>query len=569
MISAEQNDFITRVGPGAPAGKLLRRYWQPVALADELAGPRPVKPVKLMGQDLVLFRDESGRSACSTATARTAAPTSPSAGTKAIRAAPSTAGSSTPRATAWRRRPSPPAASCAIASSSAAIRCREERHPVRLVRRGRGPALPCLRLLRRAGHAHLRLQGPVECNWLQALRGRHRPGAPSFLHRFLNDASLDAVGDNAAGRSSAAPAVASRRRALADDADHARVPPARDLLRAQADWGLQLTALRPMTDELTHVRVTNAIFPHTFVIPLSETLTITQMHVPVDDTHTYWYSVFTSFGGPVDKRAMRNQRLQFISLPDYVPKSGRHNNWGFNADEQRTDHLPRHGRGGHQRPRPVGRGEHGPIQDRTREHLGTSDKVIMANRRMLLKAIEAVLAGGWPRTPRTRPCSRCSAPTAASPSRACRAAPTSPSWPTPPPSRCCRGRRAPAGCCATPTWPTASPAPSPRARSCSARCASSTTWGWTSSPGSRWSSTSSSCDDARMGLADSGQPGEPPRVSLLSHGHQYLTELRYDRVDTLMELLRSQLIALGLPLRSLEIEFGPSQFELTSAPPPA
>src|SRR6476661_1769550 len=61
MISAEQNVFLTRVGPGAPAGTLLRRYWQPVALADELAGPRPVKPVKLMGQDFVLFRDENGR----------------------------------------------------------------------------------------------------------------------------------------------------------------------------------------------------------------------------------------------------------------------------------------------------------------------------------------------------------------------------------------------------------------------------------------------------------------------------------------------------------------------------
>jgi glutamine synthetase len=73
-------------------------------------------------------------------------------------------------------------------------------------------------------------------------------------------------------------------------------------------------------------------------------------------------------------------------------------------------------------------------------------------------------------------------------------------------------------------------------------------------------------DDARMGLAHSGQPGEPPSVSLLSHGHQYLTELRYDRVDSLMELLRSNLIALGLPLRSLEIEFGPSQFELTFGP---
>jgi phthalate 4,5-dioxygenase oxygenase subunit len=49
-------------------------------------------------------------------------------------------------------------------------------------------------------------------------------------------------------------------------------------------YGLQLTALRPINDKLTHVRVTNAIFPSTFVIPLSETMTITQMHVPVDDT---------------------------------------------------------------------------------------------------------------------------------------------------------------------------------------------------------------------------------------------------------------------------------------------
>lgn len=73
-------------------------------------------------------------------------------------------------------------------------------------------------------------------------------------------------------------------------------------------------------------------------------------------------------------------------------------------------------------------------------------------------------------------------------------------------------------------------------------------------------------DETPMALADSGQPGEPPRVSLLSHGHQYLTELRYDRADHLMELLRTQLQALGLPLRSLEIEYGPSQFELTFGP---
>lgn len=73
-------------------------------------------------------------------------------------------------------------------------------------------------------------------------------------------------------------------------------------------------------------------------------------------------------------------------------------------------------------------------------------------------------------------------------------------------------------------------------------------------------------DNPNLALSDSGQPGTPPSVSLLSHGHQYLTELRYDRADALMELLRTQLQALGLPLRSLEIEFGPSQFELTFGP---
>src|SRR3954463_6483158 len=62
MLSQEQNDLITRVGPGTAAGGLLRRYWQPVALVDELAGTnRPIKPVKVMGESLVLFRDDKGR----------------------------------------------------------------------------------------------------------------------------------------------------------------------------------------------------------------------------------------------------------------------------------------------------------------------------------------------------------------------------------------------------------------------------------------------------------------------------------------------------------------------------
>ena len=66
--------------------------------------------------------------------------------------------------------------------------------------------------------------------------------------------------------------------------------------------------------------------------------------------------------------------------------------------------------------------------------------------------------------------------------------------------------------------------------------------------------------------SDAGQPGTPPAVELLTTGYQYLTEQRYDLIDPVVQLLREGLAALGLPLRSFEVEFGPSQFEFTLAP---
>ena len=69
--------------------------------------------------------------------------------------------------------------------------------------------------------------------------------------------------------------------------------------------------------------------------------------------------------------------------------------------------------------------------------------------------------------------------------------------------------------------------------------------------------------DPKLRPEHAGQPGEPPEVELLTHGYQYLTELRYDRIDDVTQLLRRDLAALGLPLRSIEVEFGPSQVEFT------
>src|SRR4051794_11353841 len=61
MMSQEANDLITRTGAKDPCGRLMRSYWQPAALVDELQGERPVRPVKMLGENLVLFRDEQGR----------------------------------------------------------------------------------------------------------------------------------------------------------------------------------------------------------------------------------------------------------------------------------------------------------------------------------------------------------------------------------------------------------------------------------------------------------------------------------------------------------------------------
>jgi phenylpropionate dioxygenase-like ring-hydroxylating dioxygenase large terminal subunit len=402
-MKSEQNELITRIGPGTPCGDLQRRYWQPVALVDEFDARldprmegRPLKAVRVLGQDLVLFRDRDGRWGLIDRDC-------PHRGADLSFARHEGDGVRCPFH-GWKfdatgrclETPAEPA------GSKLCERVRQRSYPVLeksgilfgwFGEEGAAPPFPAFDCFVAPSTHTFAFKGLWQCNWLQAFEVGIDPAHPSFLHRFLADEALDAIGDNPAGKQF--------RSASAGDFGGERWPMTRimrefhqpDISFEAKPWGMQLTALRPMTEELTHVRVTHAIFPHTFVIPLSETLTITQMQVPVDDTRTYWYSVFTSFAGPVDKEAMREQRLQFISLPDYVPKSGAHNRWGYDAKEQMTRTY-------------LGMGEEdinvhdqwavesmGRIQDRTREHLGMSDKVIMANRRMLLKAIEDVQAG--------------------------------------------------------------------------------------------------------------------------------------------------------------------------------
>jgi glutamine synthetase len=73
-------------------------------------------------------------------------------------------------------------------------------------------------------------------------------------------------------------------------------------------------------------------------------------------------------------------------------------------------------------------------------------------------------------------------------------------------------------------------------------------------------------DNPRLAPADATWPPQAPEVSLLTQGYQYLTESRFDMMDAAIEILRRGVEALCLPLRSVEIELGPSQVEFTFRP---
>ena len=160
----------------------------------------------------------------------------------------------------------------------------------------------------------------------------------------------------------------------------------------ETGFGLRITALRHMENGQTHVRITNQIFPAAVTIPMSSEMNITQWHVPVDDHRCYWYAMFTSFTVPVEQSVMRAQRLAEHSLPLYAPKRNAGNDYGFDQAEQDTltytgmgPDINVHDQWACESP--------GTIRDRTKEHLGSTDKAITAHRRMLMAAIKKLQNG--------------------------------------------------------------------------------------------------------------------------------------------------------------------------------
>lgn len=391
---AEENDKMVRTGPGTPAGNLHRRYWQPVALAEELVASRPVVPVRLLGEDMVLFRNEDG-----------------TLGLVERRCAHRGADLSLGRLEdgglrcyfhGWlfgtdgqcREAPAEPE------GSALASRVRLRSYPVRELNGivwgylgpGEPPAFPALDCFLAPEEFTFAFKGFLDCNWLQALEVGIDPVHASYLHRFEAD---DDPGD-AYGKQF-------RNASLGTDLPMTKIlrEYARpEILNARTEYGQRIVALRRLDGEgrdgtATHVRITHQVFPHGITIPLSATMAITQWHVPVDDSSCYWYAMFTSLDNPVDRETMRAQRLEGITLPDYKPLRNRTNNYLFDPEEQKTTTYTGLGHDINVHDQMAVEGQ-GYIHDRTREHLSRSDKAIVTYRRMLLAAIDAVATGQSP-----------------------------------------------------------------------------------------------------------------------------------------------------------------------------
>ena len=389
MLTAEQNELVTRTGPGTPDGALLRGYWQLAALTEELDPARPAKAVRLMGEELVLFRDDQGRYGligkhCPHRGADLCFGRLEDGGLRCA-------------FHGWLfdvngkclEQPAEPRGSNFHKKIKHLSYPCQERNGIIFAYMGPGapPPMPAFDCFAAPDSHTFAFKGLTECNWLQALEVGIDPTHASFLHRFFEDPDpTQEYGQNFKAPMSDASLPLTLLM---------RENPCPDIEIEETEFGLRIYALRTMDDARMHIRITNQWFPDAIVIPLSNDMNFTQWHVPIDDTNCWWYAIFSAFQEPVDKETMRAQRLELYTLPDYRPRRNKRNDYGYDADEQRTltftgmgEDINVHDTWAVESP--------GPIHDRTKEHLGVADKAIIAYRRMLLDAIDAVAKGGEP-----------------------------------------------------------------------------------------------------------------------------------------------------------------------------
>ncbi len=389
MLTKEENDLLTQTGPGTPCGELLRRYWQPAALSGELPPGGPPKPLKLLGEDLVLFRDEQG-----------------GAGLVEIHCPHRGADLSYGRLEDGGLRClyhgwlfdihgnclDMPGESRAEQHGRsvrlAAYPCKEAAGVIfAYLGPGEPPLLPAYEILTVPEEHRFVSKVFSECNYLQANEGNIDPVHLSFLHRML-DENLVRAGRPV--RYTKVPgSEASPDRLMGTDLT--------PLLEVEVkDFGLRIYTLRQLGSDRAYLRVSNFVMPNLSAVP-GETQGagyLVNWHVPIDDMRHWKYMVVFSREAPLDKKKF-GERYNAEITPGYRPLRNKANRYLQDREEMKSktyiglgSFFPAHDL--------YATESQGAIQDRTQEHLVSSDKAILAARKLLLKAIQDMQQGREP-----------------------------------------------------------------------------------------------------------------------------------------------------------------------------
>ncbi|AEA26088.1 Phthalate 4,5-dioxygenase [Pseudonocardia dioxanivorans CB1190] len=407
MLSAEDNEILTRVGPGTPMGELLRRYWMPAALSEELpsAGGDPVR-VRLLGEDLVAFRDLNGRIGLIQENCPHRGASLWFGRNEGSSAAPSAAadGACGLRCPyhGWQfdvdgrciDMPSEPA------SSSFKERVQARAYPVHesggVVWAYLGPR-ETMTPFRDFGTDSLAPEHVMAgktfspCNWVQAMEGNLDTSHISWLHQYDAISELPDDGTDKPGYNSVETSWRIWR--------HDRAP----RLEVHDDWyGYRYAGIRTSPNGHTHVRITGFCVPNVTTVAAIPYRGRLSMFVPVDDENCLRYNLVAQKIGDMHGYGSGGNLFDVRNFP-YAPQTRQgirprqwtaENDYLIDREAQRTQNFT--GISDFNSQDLMATESMGPIYDRSQEHLGTSDRAVIRMRRILIGAAKALAENGTP-----------------------------------------------------------------------------------------------------------------------------------------------------------------------------
>ncbi len=371
MLSEEENDLLTQVGLGTPGGNWIRRYWQPAALAEELPISGAPVAIRLLGEDLVLFRDETGQPGllsihCAHRGADLSYGRLEDGGIRCIYH-----GWLYDRRGRCLEQPGEPA------GSTFRERIRQTAYPCveaagvifAYLGPGEPPLLPAYDFLTAPDAWVTATKYHQDCNYLQGNEGNFDPQHLSFLHRLLSTTPDDF-----------------RNRIQSTDTAPTIDP-------VETEFGMHLYSVRTVDPDLHFVKVRSFVMPNfALVDSRGSDAYHADWHVPIDDEHHWKYSIAFRRGG-LDREA--DLALRNSPADGYYLKRKRANRYLQGREEMRTDTYIGMGRDFIVHDTWATEGE-GQIYDRTSEHLGYTDRGIITMRKIMLEGIQAVQEGRDP-----------------------------------------------------------------------------------------------------------------------------------------------------------------------------